>query len=805
MATQAKDILAKVRRGEQISDAERSILEAEAARVTQQAGVDQALGRQTPPAQVAPEQPAGLGDMFASGVQYAVNPVAQWSDLIGGLRNAGPAAQSFYEMTRGDVPPEMEGAGEFEFGSERLPGPLGALAQIAPSGGLPQIGRNIAAVFTGDEDPMNEMQARLGFMMDRRPEARQDILADAYGDQVSFSEDSLGNLLVDLQGQGPAYLNAPGFSMQDAQDIATDAVAFTPTGRVFNLGRHAATQAPTLMSRLGRGLLTWLAGGATAAGTEAGRQTLGSVFGSEQDVDPADVLLAGSTAGIGERVLPGGSRWTREARDLLREADDLGLNLRGGPGEQVLQTRQAAQNAGQRPLAGTLEPGQGRTASVGYTGFSDIQPRVQARRQQELDRVNALYDDPETGARVRGRDAFVGTGEVRSLNDRVQQSVQNLDLPPEGATRRLLNQMDEVAQIENGRVRVTPMEEWRRNVNARLDTLGNPTDAAGRQERRALINAKREYDTFMDEQFARDMVSGDEGAIQAWREAREGWQDYVSRFEEDRFLQTLAQNDMLNPTEIRNLIFGAGKLPTSAKSVGPAEKTVKRLNSIFGPDSNEMQAIRAEVAADVTAPLFGNTPDIGKFVDNFDTMMRQNRPLMEELWPNNLEDGLELVKYAKTIRNRRGARAPGPLDPAVERMWNLANAWAVGHNLARGQARLNLSRGLIDKIRQAGGGSMARRKILHEALGTDPTQRIIPFGTGAVAGATAQNAMDERNRTREPVGERPAVQVDPAQAEQTNIRSIMNKARKNPEALTARERQILQQEARRVLEAQGEG
>lgn len=789
MALHLRELIAKDRAGQPLTPEERQYLEAEAARRAQEAGVDQALGRQPPLEQVMsaqePQTGGGLGamlaDAFGQALDFSVTPGAMPQAIYEGAQQAAPALMSLGETIRGEVPPGMEATPEF-----------------SPMRFNPMMG------FAGPDMPITDrLRLAAGAAIDRRPEAQRDMIANTLGDQVSFDEDALGNLLMNADGQ-EMYINRPGFTPADARDVVADVAAFLPAGRVANLARNFAAQAPTMVSRVGRALTGAGATSATAAGTEAGRQSLGELFGSEQGVDPADAAIAGGSAVIGERLMPGFRQWTPKARGMIREAEGMGLNLRGGPGEQVLQARQAAANAGQPPLAGTLEPGQGRTASVGYTGFSDLQPNVQARRQRELDRVNALYDDPETGARVRGREAFVSTDEVRGLNERVQQSVQNLDLPPEGATRRLLNQMDEVSQIENGRIRVTPMEEWRRNVNARLNTLGNPSDAAGRQERRALINAKNEYDQFMDEQFARDMVSGDEGAIQAWRDAREGWKEYAKRFEEDRFLQTLAQNDMLNPTEVRNLIFGASKLPTTTKAVGPAEKTIKRLNSIFGPDSNEMQAIRAEVAADITAPLFGNTPDIGKFVDNFDTMMRQNRPLMEELWPQNLEDGLELVKYAKTIRNRRGARAPGPLDPAVERMWNLANAWAVGHGLARGQARLNLSRGLIDKIRQAGGGAAARRRILHEALGTDPTQRIIPFGTGAVAGPTAQNAMDERNRTQEPVGEQPAVQVDPEQAEQTGIRSIMNKARKNPDALTARERQILQREAQRLLETQRE-
>jgi hypothetical protein len=213
-----------------------------------------------------------------------------------------------------------------------------------------------------------------------------------------------------------------------------------------------------------------------------------------------------------------------------------------------------------------------------------------------------------------------------------------------------------------------------------------------------------------------------------------------------------------------------------------------------------MKALRAEVAADITAPLFRETPDIRAFSRNYDRMMDRQPSLMRQLFPDNLDDLHITARYARGMAREPGAQV-GDIDNTPQLLRRYATAFMVGHGIAQGGARMELSRSMLDKFRRATFGGGMEKRLLHEFLGTDPTQSLLPRGVGAVAGATGLNQAQDRATG---AGEQPAVEVDPAQAERSSVRAIMTKARRNPDALTAQERQILQREAQRVLGAQRE-
>lgn len=791
MATQAKDILAKVRRGEQISEQERSILEAEAARVSRrEAGVDQALGRQTPPAQVMPAaqpEPADVGNLFTE-------PGSFQRGLIDTMAGVG---DSLGAMFANDAPAGYEDTPEFQFGMEQTTVPERMSAAFGIPGG---VASGIASLLRAQASPMSpaeEAQVRLGSFLDRRPEARQDMFRNTLGeDRVDFTEDPLGNTLMSIEGGDPEYLNKPGPSMRDLTDVADDVVRFAPTGVAANYGFKQAAQAPTFLSRLGRGTLTGTGVSAMGAGTEAGSQRLGQVFGSEQPIDYGDVWAEGAFALGGEALGGLGSRLTREGRAARDRFNDMGIDLSDNPRNQILSTRR---NAMQNAPGGPLESPTGRArVTPRGEGVQDLQGSLQRAEREAGERAGAQFDV----ARERGRNAAISQREIGDLQTRVRNTVEEgqFDIPRTGKTRNLLNTLDRLATPPEGvdpaniNVRINSLENWRRQARKRRDVAARGANT--QEEAQALRQAIGEYDDWVETQFINDMVSGDEEAVSAWKNAREGWQSFKNRFDGNDIVRKLHQADQLNPESVREMIFGTAELPSNTM----ASDVVARLDEILGPDSPQMKALRAEVAADITAPLFRETPDIGAFSKKYDKMMDRRPSLMRQLFPDNLDDLHTTARYARGMAREPGAQV-GDIDNTPQLLRRYATAFLVGHGIAQGGARMELSRSMLDKFRRATFGGGMEKRLLHEFLGTDPTQNLLPRGVGAVAGATGLNQAQDRAAG---ASDQPAVEVDEQQAGQTNIRSIMNKARKNPEALTARERQVLQQEAQRVLETQRE-
>jgi len=107
---------------------------------------------------------------------------------------------------------------------------------------------------------------------------------------VKIRDDDKGNTFITLPDGRETILNKPGFSFQDAADLAADVVTFWPAVRLARFLKPLFLRA--------------LAGGTGAAVTEAGRQTVVQQLGGREEISLPDIGLAGVVGGGGEVIAP---------------------------------------------------------------------------------------------------------------------------------------------------------------------------------------------------------------------------------------------------------------------------------------------------------------------------------------------------------------------------------------------------------------------------------------------------------------------------------------------------------------------
>jgi hypothetical protein len=57
---------------------------------------------------------------------------------------------------------------------------------------------------------------------------------------------------------------------------------------------------------------------------------------------------------------------------------------------------------------------------------------------------------------------------------------------------------------------------------------------------------------------------------------------------------------------------------------------------------------------------------------------------------------------------------------------------------------------MMDRLRQLGGGNAARKRILREAIGYDPVERVVPRGVTATGAQVARGQMQGGGQTQQP-------------------------------------------------------
>lgn len=617
-----------------------------------------------------------------------------------------------------EATPRWQEAPIAEEEADGVPTPKGparsSLLQTTPMLALGKLKRTI----TGEEDiapyqegmksvqfsgatPLQQLKLATGFMLNAKPEARIDMIRKTLP-EAQISRDMRGNVLVEYKGE-TAFLNRPGADIRDVEDISGDVLKFLPAGKVASVPGNLGGRV--------------LAGGAASGATQAASDVASGAFGSEQGVDPLGVALA-TGGGAGGELLGGAiKRWTRPAREAMSEADRLGLNLTGTPGEQVSQISNVGRQA-------AIEKGSALPA---------VQAALQSTRKAEKQASDALYEA------ARNMDARVPIPEVKVLADSARKRLtdEGFDIGALPGVAKRLQELEQASGAPYAReAKLKAMEQWRQRITAMSPKDGSPEQAA------ATV-LKRQYDSWLTNQFNNDMILGDAKAVQAWRDAKEAYTAFKQTFDANKVIRDLSRKTDLTQEQMRGWLFNANAIGAKRE----AGALVGRLNRILGPNSPQMQGLRAEVLSDIVSPLLNATPDVAAFLKNYDDFIAKNPTLKRELFPGGLEKFDSLARFSREVAKRPGATIKP--EQAVG-IWGAAlnglTRYAFGHGIAQGGVRVKAATGLVNRLRDATMGRAARRQILLEYLGADPKRPFFIPGTGTTTGAAGVQQARERSQ-----------------------------------------------------------
>lgn len=596
-----------------------------------------------------------------------------------------------------------------------------------------------------------------------------EYLAEQSGGKVV--RDQSGDTLLELPDGTRYRMNDPGADMVDVANVSGNVAAlFTPAGWISK-----ATQAKNV------GLVGRAA--AQATGMAAADTGLQAAFDNGR-IDPVRTLAAGAGGGAGEVLSPIISRGVSavvqkvrggadkaEAAQVL--ADALGVpklspeqsaKLAAGideivagadpatvlgreefgfmytQGQQMLDParkfRQLSQEEYLRQQPGAAVPFLNQAANneqalqraitdtTGRMGAAPgatpaelsgvVQGRVAAQAGELKGRIDQAY-------RVAGQSerAAVSADAVKQAPQRVRQALSDFDVTSEltPATERTLRQMTNAARsMPEGTKAVTlrSLETQRRIISNNIAAAANPTD------RRAMTLLKREYDAWMDDAFENALVSGDEGALKAMREARGLRAEFGRRFEgdaqADKFIADLVEGGK-TPEELLNVALGAGQVSKSAGG-----RFITRLRAAVNDDPETLNALRAAQFLRMTTDGTGKPLGPQAITNNIMRMEISNRSAMDALYTP-----------AEWLQVKRLAAALKPLVPTGDFARTSGTAERLARMLASQSGPLGQSPvvgGIISGIENVRAGIQANR-VLTKPI--KPPMRAVPTSAAGAA------------------------------------------------------------------------
>ena len=134
-----------------------------------------------------------------------------------------------------------------------------------------------------------------------------------------------------------------------------------------------------------------------------------------------------------------------------------------------------------------------------------------------------------------------------------------------------------------------------------------------------------------------------------------------------------------------------------------AEDFVKKLNDIFGVNSNQMEGLRKEVIFGIVTPLLEETPDVNKFVSNYNKFKRKNPTIVSELFQGDSLQNLENLVAISNAQMRLAKRTGKPINAFGNIDIDKALAFVVtpfgNTQLAKGSASLRIATGIVKTAR----------------------------------------------------------------------------------------------------------
>jgi hypothetical protein len=694
-----------------------------------------------------------------------------WSGmLLDGPQDAPPPTAQTADDGLGIYKPDVSRAWDWVTGKGRR---VEGIPEITSLEGLPS---GTSAALAGGLVTATDPQQAIDVVRRQLPDAE-------------ITEDQYGNPVVNYQGNA-YYLNKPGVTMQDMNQLVGQSVGY------------AATMLPAGRALRGGNLAMRAGGqGATAATTSMLFDQAAKLFGSEQPVNTPRAATVGALATGFEVLAPAvGAAWgalRRGARERAVRADmgrmlqEAGLTPEQLTDDTVDNFVRIARDAASPEDALRMAEAQGLPVPVrltrgdvtqnpihqmnedlaakgvygqqaqGHMGGARAQQQEQLRANVpaiqerigggQIDNFGQGGAQAQAGLAAQNRRITEGVdvaydtarqatgtipGEIiPTLRHRIGSAVANRLRHAPGAMKEL--ERLSAMQADDAGVMVKALFDWRRDVSDLANNaLKNTPDAPAM---RAML---REFDSAMDDMAVNGLLSGNQETVALWQQAvgmrrnqgrmfggkRGGKPDLVNRLVNEESGEMIVA-----PEAVSNLIFGNS---TGFISRPHLTRELRKVRNLLGPRSPEWNAMREEVflrlAAQGEGALSGTTRLFSgaKFSKAWERFGRDN-PTMQRLMFDAQERAL-IGQFARVATRTTSRVAGGALNSTTTvGLANVASKmWSALFLGQRGRQWLAAQWG-IDRMVRGGRNIQAGSA----STGAVPT-RNFPAGPLGITGAT---------------------------------------------------------------------
>lgn len=365
-----------------------------------------------------------------------------------------------------------------------------------------------------------------------------------------------------------------------------------------------------------------------------------------------------------EAVMSAWQRATDEAGQAVAARESSALDAsRRAVGDMSPQDMGAALiqrlRAGEQAARAEKEALYGRAGGMDAAVRADEVQNVRSRVAQHLDDMGTVVDPQLTPAAAKMMDELQKLAELRIPNKAVGARV-----PASGAEQAV-------------GVNVQGLEQARKRLGFFRSAASNDAD------RRAASQIVQRFDEWQSDAFERALMSGNDGALAAFREARASNASWRRRFhnEDDDAGRVISKvvNGEVTPQEVANYIIGAGKV--GAKGV--SSRLLTRLQEATGGDAEAMQAIRGGIWNRLTQATEGAqarpaqkvADDIAEFLngsgrDVADRMFTPEQRGIMRAYAETVQGGQEARKtiadVSKTTKPQQMEVGPGPMQQLAD-------------------------------------------------------------------------------------------------------------------------------------------
>lgn len=668
-----------------------------------------------------------------------------------------------------------------------------------PREDLPELG-SLKDASTGEK-----LKMALGYLSSSDPQQMADIAKDTLPGAKTRTDDQ-GNIVVRYKDKD-YYINRPGASGADASQIVGEVLSYLPAAKWASLARRlprrvmraftgeAATSgardvtAAALGSdqgvNLGRAMMSGLTAGAFEPLSPVVARALPGILRNRRFVNEQTGELtnrgrkAARTAGIDPDMMDERLRQTfgRRARDA--GPSDLPAQARVAQGERfdIPLTRGEAYKdnnllALERRLESTTEdPGQmmrdfrtqqreaieragdetqGRL-SQSRAPVGEAAPQVQSveeaagnvrdRMAQEAEAMRGSIDNAYD--RARSYQATVAPSALEGLPQRVDSALRDIDIDPEltkAATRaRELVRETVEESTETGGKSLRELETLRRKLGNQIGKAQNPTD------RMAAARIKNALDEQIDEAFDRALFSGDSGALNALKEARDLRASYTRQFGDpgsknriDKLIGQIA-TDNPNAKDVVNWTFGWSGLGNKRE----AAKIMQRIRNSIGSDSPEWAQMREAGFFRLLRNSAGEAKTPKQMKTVFQKELQRNKELLDTLYTGDeqrmMRQYIDTANLAEALPEKLG----NPSQSAFAVMDMLRRGTSYGQSSARIHGNFGLGM-LFSQMRRVLPSGYTKKQARQVTSPLPVPQPRAPVVTAAGASTGAQNEEEVR-------------------------------------------------------------